>query len=171
MGILKKGTIALGLALISLNAYALKVGIIDPQELINKSPQAKASEERIVKEFRPREKKVIEKREELESKIQAYQRDKEILSVKERIKREREITNIRTEFQRMASELQVDIKVKRDEELSAFDREFKNVVNQVAKDDKFDLIFPAQALIYSGDKVDITDKVLDVLKKKFKSKK
>lgn len=168
MRILKQGFFAVILGFLSLNAYGLKIGIIDPQELFSKSPQAKASEDKILKEFRPREKTVVSKREELESKIQAYQRDKEVLSTKERIYREREINELQQNFQRMTSELQVDVKVRRDEELQAFDKIFKEVVSNIAKKEDFDLIFPAQALIYSGDKVDITDQVLATLKKNFK---
>ena len=41
---------------------------------------------------------------------------------------------------------------------------------EVMKRERFDLILPAQAVIYSGDKIDITDKVLRSLKKRFKKK-
>ena len=155
---LKKGIITLALCFFAANVFAanLKVGIIDPQELFSKSPQSKAAEKKIVKAFRNREEEVISKRKDLEIKVTSYKKDQEILSQKERLKREREINKLRQEFQRLASNLEVDVKVKRNEELQAFDKVFKDAVSVIAKEERFDLILPAQAVIYSGDKIDIS---------------
>ena len=169
MKFLKKGMLIIAIGLFSSSAFAaIKVGIIDMQELFSKSPQTKAAEQKIVSEFKDREGSVLAKRKDLETKLEKYKTDQAILSGKEKLSAEREITKLRQDFQRLASEFEVDMRVRRSEELTAFDKIFKDAVAYVAKKERFDLILPSNMVIYSGDKIDVTDDVLKVLKKRFK---
>lgn len=170
MKLIHKGIITLVICLFSfsVSAATLKVGVINPQKLFSDSPQAKKAEKSLENEFSARHQKVSSLRKDLETKANDYNRDKDVLSQKDRLEKEKELNRLRQDFQRMASELDVDIKVKRNEILSAFDKEFKEVVNDIAKKEKFDLILPHQIIIYNGSNIDITDKVLEVLKKRSK---
>ena len=171
MKLIHKFIITLVICLFSFSVYAganLKIGIINPKKLFSDSPQAKKAEKALKKEFSSRNDKVNKLRKDLESKANNYKKDQQVLSQKERLKTEKEINRLRQDFQRMASELDIDIKVKRNEILAEFDKDFKEVVNEIAKKEKFDLILPDQIIIYGARNMDITDKVLKVLKKKFK---
>ena len=141
----------------------LNIGVIDTNLIFEQSSQAKAAQTRIEKEFKPRQEKLVAREKSLQEKMNNFERDKEVLSEKDRLAQSRDISRLQQEYQRLAQELNYDAQVKQREEVEKFQSLVSNAVNKVAKDGKYDLILPSHMLAYSSDAINITDKVIKAL--------
>lgn len=151
-------------------ASVLKIGVINTQSLEN-CLYATDIQKKLEKEFNPRGDKFQAKKQELESKQELLQRDKAVLSEKERIAKERELTKLQQEAQHMLETLETEFKSRQQEELIAFKKIVDNAVANLAKQEKYALIFPEQVVLYSIDAFDCTDKIIKILDTQFKNKK
>jgi outer membrane protein len=85
------------------------------------------------------------------------------LSADERRKKERDIVSDQRELQRLQDEYSEDLSIRRNEELRALEKKIAATIVDLAEKESFDLII-YQGVIYASDKVDLTDKVLGMLK-------
>jgi outer membrane protein len=58
----------------------------------------------------------------------------------------------------------------RNQELAVLQQQVRGIIDDIAKKGKYDLIL-SEGVAYSSEKLDITDKVLDMMKTAFKKKK
>ena len=138
---------------------ALKIGVVNTKELEN-CLYIKDLQQRLEKEFTPRKNKFESMQKELQSKTEMLQRDKEVLSDKERISRERELTKLQQDIQHMLEGLDSDFKLRRQEELVTFNNQVEKVLSNLANQQKYDLILPDQVVMYSANLLDCTPKVV-----------
>jgi outer membrane protein len=87
------------------------------------------------------------------------------MSESERTKLERKILSKRRDMKRTQDEFRDDLNIRRNEVLAKLQKDMYQAVVTLAKEQKFDLIL-SQGVVYSSDKVDITDSVLKKLKAK-----
>jgi outer membrane protein len=90
-------------------------------------------------------------------------KDGAILSADERRKKERDIVSDQRELQRLQDEYSEDLSIRRNEELRALEKKIAATIVDLAEKESYDLII-YQGVIYASDKVDLTDKVLGMLK-------
>jgi outer membrane protein len=79
----------------------------------------------------------------------------------ERIKRQREITDMERDLQRRQREFREDLNQRRNEELAGVVEMANRAIRQIAEAEKFDIIF--QEAVYASPRIDITDKVIKAL--------
>lgn len=148
----------------------LKVGIIGIRDLEN-CLYAKEIRRKLEKEFSPKNDKLINKQKELQNKTNLLERDKAVLSDKERASRDMELTKLQQEVQHMAESLEVETRSRLQEELINFNKVVDEVINKLAETEKYDLILPDQVVKFNKDSMDCTAKVVAALDAKFKAKK
>jgi outer membrane protein len=85
------------------------------------------------------------------------------MSVAERQRQESDLRQMRREIRRLEDEFREDVNLRRSQELGKLQRLVVEVIQKLAKAEKFDLII-SDGVIYAGDTVDITDKVIARLK-------
>ena len=88
-------------------------------------------------------------------------KDGPVLSESDRIKRQRDLTDLDKEFQRKQREFREDLNQRRNEELAAVLDRSNKVIRQIAESEKYDIIF--QEGVYVSPRIDITDKVIKAL--------
>lgn len=152
------------------NGSVLKVGIINSKELEN-CLYAKDIKKKLEKEFNPKNDVFNAKQKEFQSKAELFERDRAVLSEKERISKERELTKLQQELQHMADSLDIEVKSRFQEELITFNKIVDDAIDKLAKAEKYDLIFPDQAVKYSKESFDCTAKIIAEVDAKFKAKK
>ena len=81
----------------------------------------------------------------------------------DRLKRQRELTEMDKDFQRRQREFREDLNQRRNEELAVVLERANKVIKQIAESEKYDIVF--QEAVYSSPRIDITDKVLKALNK------
>ncbi|HEY0766420.1 MAG TPA: OmpH family outer membrane protein [Steroidobacteraceae bacterium] len=156
--------IAAGGALAAVPAWAEpKIGVVDPQRLLEESPQGKAMLESMRAEFAPRERTLQAQQQTLKAKQDKLQKDGATMSEEQRARTEKELRDGARDFERARSEFQDDISARRNEEMSRLQKTLGDEVRTYAKAQNFDVILSAEGIIYATPTYDITPAVLTAL--------
>ena len=146
-------------------AADLKIGVVNAGVVLDKSPQKAAALARLEKEFASRSQSLEAKHKALRAAQDKLNKDGAILSAEERRDREREILSDQRELQRLQDEYSEDLSIRRNEELRELEKDIAETIVDLAKKESYDMIL-YQGVIFASDKVDLTDKVLQMLKAK-----
>ena len=149
-------------------ASDIKIGVLDMQAL-EKAPQAQQMKKRMSEFVKPKEEKFAAEQKKIKEKIEAFERNKDILTEKDKHAKQKEIKKLDHDLARMGEEFESDIEVKQREELNKFNTLVEKIVNDIARKEKYGLILHRQAAPYYTKDVDFTKKVLEELEKAAKS--
>jgi outer membrane protein len=151
-------------------AAEVKVGFVDVPSILDKAPQAEEARSRIEGEFAPRDRDLLAQQKELRTLEDQLIRDREIMAATERARVEREIRTMKREIRRAQEEFRDDLNLRRNQELGKLQQKVLDVIRDVAKGQNYDLII-SEGVLFAGDRIDITDKVLSALQQEFDRKK
>ena len=151
----------------SLVLAQIKVGFVNISKVLDKAPQAETARERIEKEFAPRDRELLEQQKEIRSMEDKLVKNGAVMSAAERQRQESEIRSLKREIRRLQDEFREDLNLRRSQELSKLQRRVTEVIQELAKAESYDLVV-ADGVIYAGERVDITDKVIGQLTAQFK---
>lgn len=163
----------------SVNAAELKVGFVDITTVLDKSPQKQQALARLEKEFAEPGKALETRSKSLERKLIDFRlkqeklaQDSAILSADERkakersiLRDQRELNSEQRELKRLEEEYSEDVSIRRNEELRKLEKNIAQTITDLAKKESYDLVL-YQGVIYAGDSINITKKVLEILKTK-----
>lgn len=150
-------------------AANLKIGIVDLQRAATESPQAESARKKIDREFRKKDRKLIAKQKEIRKMEEDLVRNRDLMSEDQLARKNRDLRRERREFQRELSEFNEDRNVRNNEELRKLQEEVIRVAQSYAKKNKFDLLLVRGVAVYMNSaKLDITNKVIEQLKREFK---
>ncbi len=150
------------------SAAEVKIGVVNPNALVEKSPQYDAVRKDLESEFNRRNQDLIAKQKQLKKLEDKLARDSAVMSASEVKRLEQDIRSRRRQLTRVRDEYREDLNLRRTEEFNKLLKQVSEVVHQVAKEEKFDLIL-SQGVVYASERVDLTDKVLNRLKSQFKA--
>ena len=158
-------TVLLVSALTTANALAqnVKVGFVNVAKVLDESPQAAQARERIEKEFAPRDRALLAQQKELRALEDQLVRDGAVMTEDQRIKLEQDIRSRRREMRRSQEEFREELNLRRNQELSKLQRRVIEVIQELAKAESYDLVV-TDGVVYAGERVDITAKVVGRLK-------
>jgi outer membrane protein len=139
----------------------LKIGVINVARLLEQAPQSKVVQDKLQKEFEPRQQSIIAARQKLQQQQETFQRDQAVMGEEERTNLERNIREGQRDLQRTENEYLEDLNARRNEELGKLQREVLQRVQAYASAQKYDLVI-ADALYFSNA-VDITAAVIAAL--------
>ena len=151
----------------SVNAAELKIGVVNAGTVLEQSPQKSQALSRLEKEFLSRVKSLDKKHKNLRAAQEKLAKDGAILSADERKAKERKILTDQRELKRLQDEYSEDLSIRRNEELRKLEQEIADTIVNLAKEESYDLVV-YQGVIYASERVDMTAKVLDILKAKAK---
>ncbi|MDT8388290.1 MAG: OmpH family outer membrane protein [Thiogranum sp.] len=161
------GMVALAAVALPVQAET-RVGVVNTVRLMEEAPQAKAAQTNIETEFAPREKELVALQKDVRALEDKLSRDGAVMSEKENSNLERDILSKRREIKRAQDEFRDDLNIRKNEILSSLQRQMYDATVELAKEKNFDVIL-GQGVVYSSDKVDITEDVLRKLKAGFKA--
>ncbi len=145
----------------------VKVGFVNISKVLDKAPQAESARERIEKEFAPRDRQLLEQQKEIRAMEDKLVKNGAVMSATERQRQESEIRSLKREIRRLQDEFREDLNLRRSQELSKLQRKVTEVIQELAKAESYDLVV-TDGVIYAGERVDITDKVIGQLTAQFK---
>jgi len=156
-------------AAFALPAHAeTKIGFVNTVKLMEEAPQARAAQSKIESEFAPREQELLGLQKEIRKLEDKLNRDGAVMSEKENNKLEREILSKRRELKRRKDDFRDDLNIRRNEVLSKLQRQMYDATLALAREKEFDVIL-GQGVVYASERVDITEMVLEKLKREYKS--
>lgn len=141
----------------------LKLGFVNVPRVLDQAPQARAADDRLEKEFGPRDSEIVRMKRDLVAQNDKLAKNAAVMSAAERQRQESDLRQMRREIRRLEDEFREDVNLRRSQELGKLQRLVVEVIQNLAKAEKFDLII-SDGVIYAGDTVDITDKVIARLK-------
>ena len=150
-------------------ASEARVGFVNTPRVLEQAPQAKAARERLELEFAPRDSELTAQQKALKAQEDKLSRDASIMSDDERRKLERDVINQQRDLKRAKEAFTEDLNLRRNEEFSKLQREVGDAIVGIAKQDGYDLIFES-GVVYASDKVDLTERVLSLLRQQFETK-
>ena len=149
-------------------AAEYRIGVVNALKVLEAAPQAESSRKIIEKEFAARDRQLVEDQKELKTLEDKLAKDGAIMSEAERSKLERDIIGRKRELKRDQDEFREDYNFRRNEELGKIQREVAKAIQGIGKAQNFDLIL-SDGVIFASDRVDVTELVLEALKKQFES--
>jgi outer membrane protein len=155
----------LGAALPAPAEEALRLGYVNVVKVIEQAPQGESVLKKLEAEFGPRDKQLRALRDRIKALEEELEKNALAQRETDRAGKERELADLRRNLKRDSQEFREDYNVRRNEELGALQKIVYQAIVQVAKEEKYDLVIHEGA-VYAGDRVDITDKVLNRLRAK-----
>ena len=141
----------------------LKVGFVNVPRVMDAAPQAKAARERIDDEFAPRDRELVLLQRELNEHEDLLVKNSAIMSSTELNRLEEEVRRLRRELRRSQEEFREDLNLRRSQELSKLQRKITEVIQWLANSDDYDIIL-TDGVVFAGERVDITQRVIDRLR-------
>jgi outer membrane protein len=148
----------------SLYAQEVKIGFVSTERVFREAAPAKTATAKIEQEFSKRQKELQDLASRLKDMSQRFDKEAPVLSDSDRVRRQRELTDLDKDFQRKQREFREDLNQRRNEELAVVLDRTNKVIKQIAETEKYDIVF--QEAVYVSPRIDITDKVLKALNTK-----
>ena len=154
--------VLLQLVIMSPNLFAqTKLGYVKVDEVIRKANIAKQAEDRLKKEFAPRDNELKKMGAELKNLVGKFDKEQSVMTNSDKQKVQREISNLEKEIQRKQRQAREDLTQRKNEELAAVVEKARAVIKKIAIEEKFDLIL--ENSVYASPNIDITQKVIKAL--------
>lgn len=154
------------LAVLSFNLNAAgKSAFINSKLLLEKSPQAIAANTELQKQFGEREQSLRNLAKSIQEMEQTYKSDSAVMSDEQKKKAEDNIIQNKRRFQFEQQSLKEDLQTKQRELLQQVQVSIKTVIQAYGKQQGYDFIFTDSSIAYASDAVNITDEILEELKK------
>jgi outer membrane protein len=164
----------LGLTLASGGFAALAqdyvVAVIDPNRVVEQSPQYEAARRELQQELGEREQKLASQQAELEELQQKLERDGALMSQEELQRLQNDIRNRERRLKYAQSEAREEITLRQNELRTKLGKQVEEVVTELAKERNIDLIVSGEDVFYFSKRIDISADVVERMKQKFKPK-
>ncbi|MDX1433433.1 MAG: OmpH family outer membrane protein [Gammaproteobacteria bacterium] len=145
----------------------VQVGFVNVAKVLELAPQAEAARNRIEREFAPKDRELLEQQKDIRALEDRLVKNAAVMSETERQRQEAEIRAQKRDLRRSQDEFREDLNLRKSQELSKLQKTVTEVIQQLARADKYDLIL-SDGVIYAGERVDITDLILERLRADFK---
>lgn len=145
------------------NAFAneLRVGYVNTQRLFRDAPVAIKAQKKLDAEFSKRNQELQKQAKTIQSLQEGLEKEGLTMTEKDRLTKERELSEQSRDFQRKQREFREDLNLRQNEEMAAVLERANKVIKQIAEADKYDLV--VQDAVFVSQRLDITEKVIKAL--------
>jgi len=141
----------------------VKIAVVDVQNAILQSEEAKRLLAQIQSEFKDEEEEIRELQSEAASLYERQQKDSEVMSDAEKRRLQQQIESKNNDFVYLRQKLQRQIEERQKELFAGIDGKVQKAIEDIVLADDYDVIIPRQAALYVGDLYNITRKVTEKL--------
>ncbi len=142
-----------------------KIGAINVQSVFQQMPQAAAIQQTIADEFKDQTEEVSRLEKDIKYYMEKQQRDAATMSDKEKKDLEQKLLDLRKDYTAKAQPLQQQIQRRVNEERNKLLGLIKQSVDAVAAAEGYDMILNAEAVAFIKPDHDVSDKVLEQVRK------
>jgi len=153
----------------ALLAADYRIAVVDPNRVVEQSPQYEAARDALQREIEGRERSLREQQEQIAALQKKLERDGSLMSVTEIQGLQNDVRSRTRKLKYARDEFQEDFALRQNELRTRLGRQVQEVVVELAKEQKIDLII-SDGLVYSNPRIDISDQVIERLKEEFKKK-
>lgn len=138
-----------------------KIGYVNLNAILQNAPQIPAINQQLRSEFAERDAAFTSMQEDYNEKVEAYERDRDVLSQSERTTLERDLTQMQRDLERRATELQEDLQIRQNELLNELQVEIVQKVQAYANLHDYDLIITDA--VFVSEALNITASVYEAI--------
>lgn len=148
-------------------ASDLKIGYVSVEKLLTQAPQVEAVNTAMIERFGGKKEELQKLEEEIKTMRENYKRN-ELVMTEDKLDelKNKLIARLQT-FKQMEAALNQEVSTMSSQELAILQKSVRDIINEIAKKDKYDLIL-SEGVVFAADRLDITDVVLERMKKDFK---
>jgi outer membrane protein len=139
-------------------ASALEIGTVRAQEVVQDSPQYERAEEQMRSDFEERASSLQAEARQLQSDIETFQKEADLMAADARDKKEEELTTRQRDFQLKQQQFREDVSNRERELFQELMAEVRDIIEKVAREKDLDLVVSDP--VYARPSMDITDEVL-----------
>ncbi len=143
----------------------LKAAFINSAIILQQAPQAQQAIADMKTEFQDRERALRTLNEEIQKEEQNLQKDAAIMSPEQKKKMGEALLEKKRKLRFDAQSLKEDLDLRRKQEIQKLRESISAVIQSYSRSKGYDLVF-TEGVAYADDKVNITDEILEELKKK-----
>lgn len=143
----------------------IKIGVINVQSIMQKSPMVAQLNKQLQSQFQPRQDQLVKAQNDLQSEVDKLNKNGAVMSNADRSQLQDKIIADRANLQGMSQSFQQDLNSAQSQAMQQFMVKLQAAVNTVATTGKYDLILQRSGTPYVSSALDITDQVLTQLPK------
>ncbi len=151
------------------NAQSLKVGVVDVITILKEMPAAKKVDKELQAIGLKWQDTLMAMQKDLEARLEQYKKQKSMMPADQQAKTENELQAMNQSLMQYNQEKfgqQGEMALVRDQKLEPIRETVKKAIEKVSKDEKLNLVLEKTSnILYFDDAMDITYKVLDVIKR------
>ncbi|MGE5153296.1 MAG: OmpH family outer membrane protein [Bdellovibrio bacteriovorus] len=148
---------------------AYKIAVVDPNRVVESSPQYAAAGKSLQGEVEERERGLRKQQEEIAELQRRLDREGDLMSQSEMQRLQNDIRSRTRKLKYAQDEFQEDFALRQNELRTKLARQVQEVVVELAKELEIDLVL-SEGLVYYSPRIDISDQVIERLKREFSNK-
>lgn len=148
-------------------ARELRIAVIDPNRVVEESPQYEEARQMLSAEVAEREADLLDQQESLDQLNERLERDGALMKEEEVKRLQNDIRARKRRLRYAKAELQEDFALRQSELRTKLVKQVEEVVRRVAKEQDIDLIV-SEGVVYFSDRIDISADVVERLKEEFR---
>jgi len=159
--------ISLAILLLSVASYshAEGIGFVNVSIVMQKAPQSISAIDRLEKEFDKKDAALLDLEEDIRKGEMLLRRSARSMDEEKRERLQNRIISMKREFKERQEEFREEFSQRRTEEQSKIQKEVLEIIKELAKKKNFDIVVSEPVVLYADDQIDLTDQVLDILKR------
>jgi outer membrane protein len=149
----------------ALAASEVKLGVVDVQKIVQHSPEVEQLNKRLEAQFKSRQQTLISEDETFQKKMQKFNRESSVMGESQREKMSEELNREGRDMQRAQQDFQEDLEAAKQKAKQDLMQKIQKSIAALAKQEKYDVVLSKFGMPYVNESVDLTDKVIEQLKK------
>ena len=145
-------------------AQELKVGYVDISRTFDEFEKTKQADKKLEEGANKKQ----EEREEIVDKIKRMREELELTSEAKRTKLQDQIEENIKSLHDFDSEVKNELKQERDTIVRDILKQIDDVIQEYGRSEEYDLILNDRVLLYRSETLDLTDKIIEILNKKYR---
>jgi outer membrane protein len=146
------------------------IAVIDPNRVVEQSPQYEAARQELQKEVAEREQRLLEQQAQLAELQEKLERDAALMSNEEIQRLKNDIRNRDRKLKYAQAEAREDLTLRQNEMRTKLGKQVEEVVTELAREKSIDLIVSGEDVFYFSERIDISDEVVERMKLKYEAK-
>ena len=155
----------IGLGIMPAMAAELRIGVLDMQQIMQKSSQVQAINHQLENQYKPRQMKIIAAQKELRSEVERFRQNSTTMSSKDRDQAQKKVAQDNDNLNRMVASFQQDLGNAQNQGRKKLFADLNAAIRQVAAQGKYNMILLRGSLLYADDNLNVTDAVMKILNK------
>lgn len=147
---------------LNVHGSELKIAYVDLNRALNESEQGKKATTVLEEMVNSKKTVLVEKEKELKNRDDDLKKQSSVLSPEALKTKTDEFNRLYKDYQRMVKDFQEEIQKKEEELRTNILKDLKEIINKIGKDEDYSIIFEVgiSNILYSQEKLDITDSVI-----------